>query len=168
MSYKAGIIEAIQELKDRNGSSMIAIKKFMQSKLPQDKQWQNGTFLSALKSAVAAGELVQVKNSYKLSADFKKKIAKPAAKAAPKKTTAVKKTATKKATATKKTAPKKKATTAKKAAAPKKEATKAKAAPKKKATTAKPKAAPKKKATTAKAKAAPKKKAAAKPKAAEK
>jgi histone H1/5 len=33
MSYKAGIIEAITELKDRTGSSMIAIKKVMQDRL---------------------------------------------------------------------------------------------------------------------------------------
>lgn len=61
MSYKAGIIQAISELKDRNGSSMIAIKKFMQDKLPKDKTWQNATFLQALKSSVTAGDLVQVK-----------------------------------------------------------------------------------------------------------
>ena len=35
MSYKEGIVEAISELKDRTGSSMIAIKKFMQEKLPK-------------------------------------------------------------------------------------------------------------------------------------
>lgn len=76
MSYKAGIIEAITELKDRQGSSMIAIKKFMQSKLPAEKKWANAIFLNSLKSGVAAGDFVQNKNSYKLSADFKKKLAK--------------------------------------------------------------------------------------------
>lgn len=30
MSYKAGIVKAISELKERNGSSSIAIKKHMQ------------------------------------------------------------------------------------------------------------------------------------------
>eukprot|EP00566_Odontella_aurita_P037646 CAMPEP_0113587602 /NCGR_PEP_ID=MMETSP0015_2-20120614/35004_1 /TAXON_ID=2838 /ORGANISM="Odontella" /LENGTH=34 /DNA_ID=CAMNT_0000493289 /DNA_START=271 /DNA_END=371 /DNA_ORIENTATION=+ /assembly_acc=CAM_ASM_000160 len=34
MSYKAGVIKAIDELKDRTGSSMIAIKKHMQANLP--------------------------------------------------------------------------------------------------------------------------------------
>ena len=76
MSYKAGIVKAIQELKDRNGSSSIAIKKHMQAHLPKDKKWMNATFLASLKSGVASGEFVQHKNSYKLSADFKKKSAK--------------------------------------------------------------------------------------------
>ena len=121
MSYKAGIVEAIKELKDRNGSSAIAIKKVMQGKLAKDKKWQNATFLQALKNGVAAGEFVQNKNSYKLSADFKKKAAKPK-KAAPakkakapvtKKKAPVKKTTAKK-TATKKTTKPKKETTTKK------------------------------------------------------
>ena len=75
MSYKSGIIAAITELKDRTGSSSIAIKKHMQANLPADKKWLNGMFLNALKKAVADGDLVQVKNSYKLSADYKKKAA---------------------------------------------------------------------------------------------
>ena len=72
MSYKEGIIAAITELNDRTGSSMIAIKKHMQANLPADKKWMNATFLKALKNEVANGDLVQVKNSYKLSADYKK------------------------------------------------------------------------------------------------
>ena len=109
MSYKAGIIKAIEELKDRGGSSMIAIKKHMQKNLPAGKKWMNTTFLSALKAGVAAEEFVKIKNSYKLSVDFKKKQAdalkpkKP--KAAPKKKAVPKK----KAAPKKKTAPKKKA-----------------------------------------------------------
>jgi ethanolamine utilization protein EutQ (cupin superfamily) len=67
---------------------MIVIKKVMQEKLPKDKKWQNATFLQALKSGVAAGDFVQNKNSFKLSAGFKKKMttASKAKKAAPKKT----------------------------------------------------------------------------------
>lgn len=61
MSYKQGIVEAITDLKDRNGSSIIAIKKAMQGKLPKDKKWQNATFLLALKAGVTAGDFVQVK-----------------------------------------------------------------------------------------------------------
>lgn len=61
MSYKAGIAEAILELKDRNGSSMIALKKFMQGKLASDKKWMNTMFLTALKSGVASGDFVQNK-----------------------------------------------------------------------------------------------------------
>jgi len=101
MSYKAGIFAAITELKDRTGSSSIAIKKHMQANLPSDKKWMNGMYLKALKKAVADGELVQTKGSYKLSAAYKdkaKKASKPK-KAAPKK----------KAVPKKKTAPKKKA-----------------------------------------------------------
>jgi histone H1/5 len=63
MSYKAGITAAITEMKERNGSSLISIKKWMQSKLPTDKKWINNLFLSSLKSGVAAGEFVQVKVS---------------------------------------------------------------------------------------------------------
>ena len=61
MSYKAGIAAAIAELKDRNGSSMIAIKKYMQANLPADKKWMNAQFLTALKSGVAAGTFLQTK-----------------------------------------------------------------------------------------------------------
>ena len=131
MSYKAQIIEVIQEQNDRTGTSMIAIKKIMQENLPKDKKWLNATFLTALKNGVEKGELVKNKNSYKLSVDYKKKIAKAEkAAAAPKKVVKkpvkktvkkvvkkpVKKTTTKKKTTsktkkpTKKTAAKKKTT----------------------------------------------------------
>jgi hypothetical protein len=73
VTYKSLIIESINELNDRKGSSMIAIKKLVQEKLSKDKKWQNATFLAALRRGVANGDLVQVKNSYKLSAEFKKK-----------------------------------------------------------------------------------------------
>ena len=72
MTYKTGIIKAIEELKDRSGSSMASIKKHMQANLPADKKWMNTMFLSSLKSGVKSGDLVQVKNSFKLSADYKK------------------------------------------------------------------------------------------------
>ncbi len=83
MSYKAGIVKAISELKDRTGSSSIAIKKHMQANMPADKKWMNTTFLKALKDGVAAGDLIQVKGSYKLSA--KAKSAGKPKKAAPRK-----------------------------------------------------------------------------------
>jgi histone H1/5 len=109
MSYKAGIVKAITELKDRTGSSSIAIKKHMQAAMPTDKKWQNGMFLAALKKAVTDGVLAQTKSSYKLTADYKKKATaadKPKKeKVAPKKKTAPKKTTAPK----KKSAPKKKA-----------------------------------------------------------
>ena len=75
MSYKAGIFAAITELKDCTGSSSIAIKKHMQANLPADKKWLNGVFLNTLKKAVADGYPVQVKASYKLSPEYKKKAA---------------------------------------------------------------------------------------------
>ena len=84
MSYKAGIITAITELGDRTGSSMIAIKKHMQANIG-DKKWMNHNFLKSLKSGVEAGDFVQNKNSYKLSPELKKSLAKKSKPAAPKK-----------------------------------------------------------------------------------
>ena len=54
------IIEAIQEHKDRTGSSSIAIKKIMQAKLATDKKWMNATFLAALKKGVADADFVHL------------------------------------------------------------------------------------------------------------
>ena len=68
MSYKAGIIAAITELKDRTGSSSIAIKKHMQANLPKDKKWMNGMYLKALNKAVADGVLSKNKGYFKLTA----------------------------------------------------------------------------------------------------
>ena len=70
--YKVGIIAAITELKDRTGSSRQAIKKHMETDL---QPWDNSIFLQTLKDMAAAGDLVQVKSSYKLSADFVEKAA---------------------------------------------------------------------------------------------
>jgi histone H1/5 len=124
MSYKEGIIAAIAALKDRQGSSTIAIKKHMQDAMPKDKKWLNATFLAALKQGVTSGDFVKLKNSYKLSADFKKTAEKKAKAAAePKKPKASKATAAKKKVAA---GTKKKSATAKKpkaATAPKKKAT---------------------------------------------
>lgn len=61
MSYKQGIIDAITELKDRTGSSAMAIKKVMQEKFGKDKKWLNATFLSSLKAGVKSGEFIQTK-----------------------------------------------------------------------------------------------------------
>merc|ERR1712238_128164 len=44
-----------------------------QANLPKSKKWLNATYLAALKSMVSAGDLVQIKNSYKLSLEFQKK-----------------------------------------------------------------------------------------------
>ena len=70
---------AIVSLKERNGSSLQAVKKFVAAK--KGKGYVNGVFLRALRFAVTGGKLVQVKGSYKLAAK---------AKAAPKKKAATK------------------------------------------------------------------------------
>ena len=75
MSYSAGIIAAIANLKDHTGSSSIAIKKTMQASMPKDKKWMNATFLAALKKMVADGTLVQNNASYKLSPKKKEETA---------------------------------------------------------------------------------------------
>ena len=119
-SYRDLIAAAIVSLKSRTGSSLQAIKKFVQAK--KGSGYVNGVFLRALKAGVAAGQFTQVKGSYKLSAAAKKPAPKkkPAKKKAPAKK--------KKAAPKKKKAPKKKAAPKKKKAAPKKK----KAASKKK------------------------------------
>ena len=112
MTYKAGIITAIQELGDRNGSSSISIKKHMQANLPKEKTWQNATFLAALKNGVEKGEFLKNKNSFKLSADLKKKVKGSSAtpKVATKAKTVAKETTVKRTISPKKKAFKKKAT----------------------------------------------------------
>ena len=70
--YKEGIVEAIAELKDSSGSSVIAIQKFMQDKLPKDEEWENILFLKALKAGVEKGDFIKNNNCYALSADFLK------------------------------------------------------------------------------------------------
>lgn len=67
VSYKAGIFDAISALNDCTGSSSIAIKKHMQANLPEDKKWMNTVYLKALNKAVANGELIKNKRSFKLS-----------------------------------------------------------------------------------------------------
>ena len=39
------------------------------------KKWSNGTFLKVLNDMTAAGDLIKVKASFKLSPEFKKKLA---------------------------------------------------------------------------------------------
>ncbi|XP_033216794.1 histone H1-like [Belonocnema kinseyi] len=152
---------AIKELKERNGSSLQAIKKYVAATYKLDADKLAPFIKKYLKSAVASGKLVQPKGkgasgSFKLAVkDSKPKVAKSAASKVTKKPAA--KVAKKPASA-KKAAPK-----AKKAVAEKKKtATKVAAKPPKaKSTTTKPKAAkpaPKKaaKAASTVKKAAPK------------
>lgn len=156
---------AIKNLKERGGSSLQAIKKYITANYKVDAEKLSPFIKKYLKSSVTNGKLVQTKGkgasgSFKLASKEKSekgdKKPKPAA-AATKKTKSPKKpAAAKKAVAPKKPAGEKKAKAPKKAAAPKKVKSPSKA---KKAT----------KAPAAKKPKTPKpKKAAAKPKAAKK
>jgi len=79
MSYKAKIVEAIQEFNDRTGSSSIAIKKHIMAANP-DLEWKNSVFLTTLSKSVADGDFIQIKKSYykfpsyKLSSEYKKEV----------------------------------------------------------------------------------------------
>jgi hypothetical protein len=145
---------AIKNLKERGGSSLQAIKKYISATYKVDAEKMAPFIKKYLKSAVAAGALVQTKGKG-ASGSFKLSAAAPKEKK-PKVVKAKKAVAAKKPAAAKP----KKAAAAKKPKSPKK----AKAA-------AKPKKAPakeKKPKAAAKPKAPKPKKAAAKPKAAKK
>jgi len=73
MSYKVKIVSAIQDLKDRSGSSAIAIKKHIMTSNPE-MNWMNSVFLTTLKKSVTDGDFIQIKNSYKLTPEYKKKV----------------------------------------------------------------------------------------------
>ena len=144
---------AVKNLKERNGSSLQAIKKYIAANYKVDVNKLAPFIKKAVKTGVTSGKLVQVKGkgasgSFKLSAASTKAPKEKAAKAAkPKKAKAAKKTGAAKA---KKASPKK-------AAKPKKAKTPTKA--KKAKSPKKPKAPkPKKAAKSPKKKAAPKKK----------
>lgn len=136
--YFEMIKEAIAALKDRTGSSLVAIAKYMEEKHGASLPANYKKMLSVqLRAFAAKGKLVKVKASYKLSDAAKKDS--PKAKAAPKPTKIAAK-------------PKKEAAKSKEAAKPKKAAaagTKRKAPEKK--IVAKPMKSP-----AAKAKAKPK------------
>ena len=72
--YKEGIVACIVEEKSRTGSSLPAIKKHVEANLPKGKTYQNGTLLKVLRDMVSSGDLVKTKGSYKLSAEYKKKL----------------------------------------------------------------------------------------------
>merc|ERR1712079_429353 len=122
------VLAAVKALKDKKGSSLPAIKKYIAANYKVDVAKISPFIRKAIKKLVADKKLIQTKASFKAAKEEKpKKVKKPKAKK-PK----AKKTAAKKAKTAKK-APAKKAKTAKKAPAkktPKKAAKKA--APKKK------------------------------------
>lgn len=143
--YDVMIKAAILSLKDRSGSSVPAICKYLAANYKLNEKTFKKATANALKKLTAEGKLVKVKASYKLSESFKKPASIPKKKAAPKKAAAPKKKA-----APKKAAAPKKKVAPKKAAAPKKKvAPKKTAAPKKKA--APKNTAPKKKSVPKKA-----------------
>lgn len=165
-SYQDMIIDAIINLKERNGSSRIQLKKYLKAnnKINASDSMFDSLFNRALKAGVAKEVFIMPKGSsgtVKLAPKAKKAPAdKPKKAATEKKTTekkpAVKKAAPKKATATKEPKEKKEKTgdaAAKPKAAPKKAAAKPKAA-----ATKEPKEPKEKKASVAKPKkaAAPK------------
>ncbi|CAM6031979.1 unnamed protein product [Sphagnum compactum] len=139
------IVAAVKELKDRKGSSLAAIKKYIAANNKCDVAKLAPFIKKGIKSLVVGGKLVQTKGkgasgSFKLPVKEKKeKAAKPKA-AAKKAKKPAKKSGEKKVKATKAKAAKKAGT-----AKPKQKATKPKAAAKK-PKTPKPKKAPAKKA----------------------
>merc|ERR1712242_125802 len=144
----AMIAAAIKALKERNGSSLAAIKKYIAATYKVDVVKLAPFIRKALKKGVEAKKLIKVKASYKLAKEEKKpKAKKPKAKKPPKK--AAKKPAAKKAKTPKKAAkPAAKKPAAKKTpkkAAAKKPAAKKPAAKKPAAKKTPKKAAPKKK-----------------------
>ena len=119
------VTTAITELKERNGSSLPAIKKFLIGKYNADIDRLAPFIRKFLKKAVEEGKLKQIKASYKVD---KTKVEKPKPVKKPKKAEAKPKKAktTKPKTAKPKATPK----------SPKKAAAKDKAKPAKKATKA--------------------------------
>jgi len=129
-SYRDMIKDAIINLKERNGSSRQALKKYVQNNNRINIASQSAfdaQFNRAVKSGVEKGEFTQPKGPSGPLKLAKKEAAKPTAKPAAKKAAPPKAPAPKKAPTKKATTPTKPAAT-KKAAAPKK------------TTTAKPKA----------------------------
>ncbi|TGO12233.1 hypothetical protein BTUL_0092g00330 [Botrytis tulipae] len=149
-SYQDMIIDAIINLKERNGSSRIQLKKYLKAnnKINAGDSMFDSLFNRALKNGVAKEVFIMPKGSsgtVKLAPKAKKAPAEKAPKKATEKKAAVKKTAVKKTTVTKEKKPADAAATKeKKVAAPKKAVAKPK-------TAAKPK---EKKATVTKAKKA--------------
>ena len=76
-SYNAMATAAIVSMKDRTGSSNMAIAKWVQSEYPK-LAFKKHLLNSALKKGVASGAFVKVKASFKVSADEKKRIAQAA------------------------------------------------------------------------------------------
>ena len=76
MSYSVMAVEAVMALAERNGSSLVAIRKYIQANYPL-KQQQIASFnsltLKGVSKAVATNELEKLKHSYKLTSQEKEK-----------------------------------------------------------------------------------------------
>ncbi|KAJ8605331.1 hypothetical protein CTAYLR_002378 [Chrysophaeum taylorii] len=83
-SYADMAMRAVEQLKDRSGSSAVAISKWIKARYPVHATKYKQSVSAALKSAVAAGKLVKVKASFKLSAkEARARQGKPKKKAEP-------------------------------------------------------------------------------------
>jgi histone H1/5 len=89
ITYIQMVTAAIIALKDRTGSSLIAIKKYILANNPGLTPAQMKLNLNkALKSGVKAGRFIKVKASFKIHPDFRKKMKAKQSTAAKKKPTA--------------------------------------------------------------------------------
>ena len=68
------VTAAITALKERSGSSLQAIKKYIAANYKCDVDKLNKTINTQIKKAVEKGVLVQVKGSYKVAKVEKKKV----------------------------------------------------------------------------------------------
>ena len=70
LSYSVMAVEAVLALNDRHGSSLVAIRKYIQMNFPV-KHCQTASFnnlsLKGVTKAVASGELEKIKHSFKIS-----------------------------------------------------------------------------------------------------
>ncbi|EFC38260.1 predicted protein [Naegleria gruberi] len=69
--YTDMVLEAIIQLRKRNGASLPAIKKYMEEKYELPETYNTHLKL-AIKKLVESEKLVKVKGSYKVEADYKK------------------------------------------------------------------------------------------------
>lgn len=66
--YSEMVLTAVEELRDRSGSSAVAISKWIKERYPVHETKYKSSASAALKACVKAGKLVKVKASFKLSA----------------------------------------------------------------------------------------------------
>jgi SWI/SNF-related matrix-associated actin-dependent regulator of chromatin subfamily A member 5 len=71
MTYAAMVVEAVAQMNDKNGSSLIAVRKFVQENFDIDQKQSIASFnsltLKALTKSVATGALEKVKSSFRIT-----------------------------------------------------------------------------------------------------